>query len=109
MVDSASAKPTTKRQRPPRTDKIREQDRRRQQAAEERKRQRAEQLGARMLKGEIYGATSAQLATMLEETGCEEMEFITNAIHRLFELRERDPVAFSSLTSFKSLPEVWRG
>ena len=106
MAENAPAK--SPRKRPPRTDKIREQDRKRQKAAEDRKRERAEALGARILKGEIYGATSAQLATMLEETGCEEMEFITNAIHRLFELRQVDAVAFDSLTSFKPLPEVWR-
>lgn len=97
------------RKRPPRTDKIREQDRKRQQAAEDRKAARAKELGARVLKGEIYGATSEQLGTMLEETGTEEMELITNAIHRLFELRERDPVAFAAMTDHKSLPEVWHG
>lgn len=109
MAESAPVKPTKKRKRPPRTDKVREQDRKRQQAAEERKRKRAEELGARMLKGEIYGATSDRLATMLEETGSEEMEFITNAIHRLFELRQRDPVAFAALADHNPLPEVWHG
>lgn len=100
---------TPKRKRPPRTAKIREQDRLRQQAAEERKRQRAKELGARTLKGEIYGATAEQLAALLEETGAEEMELISNAIHRLFELRSRDPVAFAALTDHKPLPEVWHG
>lgn len=109
MVDNAPANPAKKRKRPPRTDQIREQDRKRQQAAEERKRQRAEKLGARVLKGEIYGATSSELATMREETGTEEMEFISNAIHRLFELRQRDPVAFAAMTDHNPLPEVWHG
>ncbi|WP_298727351.1 hypothetical protein [uncultured Pseudomonas sp.] len=107
MAENATAKP--KRKRPPRTAKIREQDRLRQQAAEERKRQRAKELGARMLKGEIYGATSEKLAAMRDATETEEMEFISNAIHRLFELRSRDPVAFAALTDHNPLPEVWHG
>jgi hypothetical protein len=98
-----------KRKRPPRTDKIREQDRKRQQAALERKAERQKELGARTLKGEIYGATDEKLAALLEETGAEEMELITNAVHRLFELRQRDPVAFAALTDHKPLPEAWHG
>lgn len=96
-----------KRIRPVRNDKIREQDRKRQQAAAERKADRQKKLGARTIKGEIYGATAEKFDALLEETGAEEMELITNALHRLYELRERDPVAFAALTDHSPLPEVW--
>lgn len=95
------------RKRPPRTDKIREQDRKRQQAAEERKRERAKELGMRELKGEIYKATSERLEAIVAKTGAEEIEVVVNLLHRAFELMERDPVAFEALTSHNPLPEVW--
>lgn len=97
------------RKRPPRNDKIREQDRKRQQAAEERKRERAKELGARELKGEIYKATSERLDAIVAKTGAEEIEVVVNLLHRAFELMERDPAAFEALTSHKPLPEVWHG
>ena len=98
-----------KRVHPPRTDKIREQDRKRQQAAEERRRERQQKVGARTLKGEIYGATSERLAAMVADLEAEEFEVIANLIHRVHELRERDPVAYAALTSHKPLTEVWHG
>ena len=99
----------TKRKRGPRTDKVREQDRKRQQAAEERKRERAKELGARDLKGEIYKATSERLDAIVAKTGAEEIEVVVNLLHRAFELMERDPAAFEALTSHNPLPEVWHG
>lgn len=99
----------SKRQRPPRTDKIRDQDRKRQQAAEERKRERAKELGMREFKGEIYKGTSERLEAIVAKTGAEEIEVVVNLLHRAFELMERDPAAFEALTSHKPLPEVWHG
>lgn len=99
----------SKRKRPVRTDKIREQDRKRQQAAEDRKRERAIELGMRELKGEIYKGTSDRLEAIVAKTGAEEIEVVVNLLHRAFELIERDPRAFDALTSHKPLPEVWHG
>ena len=98
-----------KRPRPPRTDKVRELDRKRQQAAEVRKRERAEKLGMREFKGEIYRATTERLEAIVAKTGAEEIEVVVNLLHRAFELMERDPAAFEALTSHKPLPEVWHG
>ncbi|MGF6672109.1 hypothetical protein [Pseudomonas monsensis] len=98
-----------KRKRPPRTDKVRQQDRMRQQAAEDRKRERAKELGMRQFKGEIYKATSERLEAIVAKTGAEEIEVVVNLLHRAFELMERDPAAFEALTSHKPLPEVWHG
>lgn len=101
---------TDKRPRPPRTDKIRAQDAARQLAATERRKQRAEELGARPIKGEIYKATSEALARIAELAGCEEeIEVIANLIARANELAERDYHAFAALTSHNPLPEVWHG
>jgi hypothetical protein len=98
-----------KRKRPERTDAIREQDRKRQKAASERKAKRAKQLGARSFKGELYGATANEFDVICKEADAEQMELITNTIHRLFELRQRDPIAFAAMTSHEALPEVWHG
>lgn len=99
-----------KRSRPPRTDKIRAQDAARQRALDERRKQRAEELGARQIKGEIYKATSEALARIAELAGCEEeIEVVANLIARANELAERDPHAFAALTSHNPLPEVWHG
>lgn len=99
-----------KRQRPPRTDKIRKQDAERQLAATERKRQRAEALGAREIKGEIYKAQADALDKIAGLAGCEEhFEVIANLIMRAAELADRDPKAFEALTSHNKLPEVWHG
>lgn len=98
-----------KRVRPARTDKIREQDRKRQQEAEKRRQQRQQELGARTLQGEIYKGTSERLAAMVEELGAEEIEVVVNLIHRAHELRERDPLAYAAMTSHRALPEVWHG
>lgn len=96
--------------RPPRTDKIRAQDAARQRALEDRRKQRAEELGARQIKGEIYKATSEALARIAELAGCEEeIEVVANLIARANELAERDPHAFAALTSHNPLPEVWHG
>lgn len=102
-----SEKSVGKRKRPERNEKIREQDRKRQQAAEERKRDRATALGMRELKGEIYKGTSDRLEAIVAKTGAEEIEVVVNLLHRAFELMERDPRAFEALTSHKPLPEVW--
>lgn len=103
------AEEKSKRKRPPRTDKIRAQDRERQRAAEDRKRQRAQELGMRELKGEIYKATTERLEALVAKTGAEEIEVVVNLLHRAFELMERDPVAFEAMTSHNPLPEVWHG
>ena len=97
------------RKRPERTDKIREQDRKRQQAAEERKRERAKELGMREIKGEIYQGTSDVLDALVAATGAEEIEVLVNMAHRMRELLDRDPIAFAALTDHKPLPEVWHG
>lgn len=102
-----SEKAESKRKRPERNEKIREQDRKRQQAAEERKRDRAKALGMRELKGEIYKATTERLDALVAKTGAEEIEVVVNLLHRAFELMERDPRAFEAMTSHKPLPEVW--
>ena len=109
MVGSEVKPAKAKRQRPERTDAIREQDRKRQQSAAQRKKDRAERLGARSLKGELYGATASQFDAICQKADAEGMELITNAIHRLFELHQRDPVAFAAMTSHETLPEVWHG
>lgn len=102
------AKP--KRARPPRDDRTRKQDRERQAAATERKKKRAEELGAREIKGEIYKATSDALQRIAALAGCEEeIEVIANLIARADELASRDPHAFAVLTSHNPLPEVWHG
>ena len=98
-----------KKVRPPRTDRFRAQDRARQEAATQRKKEAAEALGMRDLKGPIYKMTDERLAVLLAETGCEEIEVVVNLIHRAYELRERDSHAFECMTSHQPLPEVWHG
>lgn len=109
MADSIPVPESKKRARPPRNDKIRAQDARRQADASKRKKEREEALGMRVFSGEIYRKTDEDLAKLLAATGCEEMEVVANMISRVLELKSRDPHAFEVLTSHKPLPEVWHG
>jgi hypothetical protein len=109
VTDSISVPETKKRVRPVRTDKIRQQDAKRQAEATKRKQEREKALGMRVFSGEIYRKTDEDLAALVAATGCEEIEVVANMISRLRELQSRDPHAFDVLTSHKPLPEVWHG
>ncbi|WP_312929122.1 hypothetical protein [Stutzerimonas nitrititolerans] len=78
-----------------RTDRIRLQDAKRQQALRDRRTEKRARVGAEVMKLTTYRGTRADLALMQQVGGFEEAdEVITLGIRYLAELARRDPAAF---------------
>lgn len=76
-------------------DRIRRQNRDRQQARRERERRHREAVGAETFKMEMYAGTRQDLALMQHVGGYEEIEeALTLAIRYMASLARRDPAAF---------------
>ncbi len=78
-----------------RTDKVRQQDAKRQQALRDRRAKHLERVGAESMKLTTYRGTRADLALMQQVGGFDEpAEVITLAVRYLAGLARRDPAAF---------------
>lgn len=78
-----------------RTDKVRQQDAKRQQALRDRRVAHRERVGAETMKLTTYRGTRADLELMQQVGGFDEpAEVITLAVRYLAGLARRDPVAF---------------
>lgn len=78
-----------------RTDRIRQQDAKRQQALRDRRAEKRARVGAEVMKLTTYQGTRADLELMQQVGGFEEVdEVITLGIRYLAAIARRDPAAF---------------